>query len=83
MQVADSDTRSKNSIIRVGCCLVSGSFSSQVVKLYGGNTLVDAVNDLAGDFDGVYIVLVETVAELGDTSCDLVDFTTSLRPSAE
>ena len=58
----------------MGCCLVGGGLGSKVVELYGGNTFVDTVNDLAGDLDGVDIVLVKTVAELGDTSCDLVKF---------
>lgn len=41
------------------------------VELNGGHTGVDTSHDLLGDADGVDIVLVQTVGELGKTGSDL------------
>jgi hypothetical protein len=52
----------------------------QVVELDGGNTLVDARNDLHGDGSGVDMVGVEAVTQPRDTGSDLVECNTLLAP---
>lgn len=73
VQVADRNTRSKHGIVGVRRRLVRRRLCREVVKLHGGNTLVDAINHLARDLDGVDIVHVQAIAQFCHTGSDLVE----------
>ena len=48
-------------------------YTYQIVKLYSGDALVHARDDLLGDGSSVDVVRVEAITQPGDASSDLVE----------
>lgn len=62
VQVGDRDPSGQHGIVWVSSSLVRCSLSGQVVQFHGGYTIVDPLNDPAGNLDGVDVVGIEPVA---------------------
>jgi hypothetical protein len=57
---------------------VRRGYTYQIIKLYSGDALVHARDDLLGDGSSIDVIRVEAITQPGNTSCDLIELDTLL-----
>ena len=73
VQVGDRDAGCQDRVLGMLGGHRGGGLSRQLIQLHSGDSGIDTLHDLLGDDSSIHMLGVQTIAQLVDAGCDLVE----------